>query len=307
MVWGAVQCLIPLPGILIDTSRQFDTPCFFGRDVKEFKKFAKCWYGDKLLGNTPDGLSSGCETRRSESTRDSAQLRRSLILPSQLLNVGSSEQRRILGAFVDDLQEFLDVPADRTSIDDVWDEKPPQEAAGQPLKAFLRPDVCQPAAVKIALCLLFNLKCVRSPLAVISIPFGRRSPPSTTTIKQRFTNFRSCLPRKAFDCGKRCLLVSPRIFVESLWFYRDQARSVSPEQHEEALESLYIYKRWLLDTYLQTGRSNPVLVLPLGEVGPNHRDEWPRCVSQTTITNFTLTQTLVMTQRVTSNCGNHSS
>ena len=142
MVWGAVQCLIPLPGIFIDTSRQFDTPCFFGRDVKEFKKFAKFWYGDKLPGSTPD------VSWRSESTSDSAQLRRSLILPSQLLNVGSSEQRKILGAFVDDLQEFLDVPLDRTSIDDVWDEKPPPEAGGQALKAFLRPDVCHPGAVK---------------------------------------------------------------------------------------------------------------------------------------------------------------
>ena len=153
----------------------------------------------------------------------------------------------------------------------------------------------------------FRFNRVRSPLAVISIPFGRKSPPSTTTIKQRFTKFRSCLLRKAFDCGKRHFLVSPHISVESLWLNRDHARSVSPEQHEEALESLYIYKRWLLDTYLQAGRSNPVLVLPLGEVGPNHRDEWPRCVSQTTITNFTLTKPLVMTQRVTSNCGNHSS
>ena len=148
MVRGAVQCLIPLPGIFIDTSRQFDTPCFFGRDVKEFKKFAKCWYGDKLPRNTPDVLSSSHETRRFGSTSDSPQLRRSLILPSQLLNVGSSEQRKILGAFVDDLQDFLDVPADRTSIDDVWDENPPQEARGQALKAFLRPDVCQPAAVR---------------------------------------------------------------------------------------------------------------------------------------------------------------
>ena len=153
----------------------------------------------------------------------------------------------------------------------------------------------------------FRFNCVRWPLAVISIPFGRRSPPSTTTIKQRFTNFRSCLLRKAFDSGELSLLVSPPIYVESLWFNRDQARSVSPEQHEEALESLYIYKRWLLDTYLQTGKSNPVLVLPLGEVGPNHRDEWPPCVSQTTITNFTLTKPLVITQRVTSNCGNLSS
>ena len=142
VVWGAVQCLIPLPGIFIDASRQFDTPCFFGRDVKEFRNFAKCWYGDKLPGNGPD------VTRRPESTSDSAQLRRSLILPSQLLNTGSSEQRKVLEAFVDDLQGFLGVPADRTSIDDVWDEKPPQEAGGQALKAFLSPDVCQPAAVK---------------------------------------------------------------------------------------------------------------------------------------------------------------
>ena len=53
---------------------------------------------------------------------------------------------------------------------------------------------------------------------------------------------------------------------------------MDPEQHEAALHSLEIYKSWLLDTYLQTGRSNPILVLPLGEVGPNHRDEWPGCI-----------------------------
>ena len=46
-----------------------------------------------------------------------------------------------------------------------------------------------------------------------------------------------------------------------------------------ALRSLEVYKRWLLDTYLQSGRSSPILVLPLGEVGPDHRDEWPGCVS----------------------------
>ena len=41
-----------------DASRQFDTPCFFGRDVTQFKNFANCWYGDKLQENTSDVIDS---------------------------------------------------------------------------------------------------------------------------------------------------------------------------------------------------------------------------------------------------------
>ncbi|KAL8963643.1 MAG: hypothetical protein Q9193_000112 [Seirophora villosa] len=58
-------------------------------------------------------------------------------------------------------------------------------------------------------------------------------------------------------------------------FPRDRARTVSPEQHEKALARLSVYKHWLLRTYLQSGRRNAILVLPLEEVIPLHRDEWP--------------------------------
>ena len=55
-----------------DASRQFDTPCFFGRDVTEFKHFAKSWYGDKLQENKMGvrRLVNPLEPEQSESASD---------------------------------------------------------------------------------------------------------------------------------------------------------------------------------------------------------------------------------------------
>ncbi len=57
---GLVCRTMPLAVVLnySDISRQFDTPCFFGRDVAKFKTFAKHWYGDNLRKNMHDVNSS---------------------------------------------------------------------------------------------------------------------------------------------------------------------------------------------------------------------------------------------------------
>jgi hypothetical protein len=56
--------------------------------------------------------------------------------------------------------------------------------------------------------------------------------------------------------------------------FRDRAKSVTPEQHLEALYHLQVYKDWLLQKLFQQDQ-NVVVVMPLREVKPNYRDEWP--------------------------------
>ncbi len=109
---------------------------------------------------------------------------------------------------------------------------------------------------------------------------GRRFPRSTMRIKRNLTSSLLCPHREASDCGKLCFRSHQYVHSWST-IYRDQASSVTPEQHDAALRSLDVYKRWLLDTYLQGRRSNPILVLPLGDVAPDHRDEWPGYVCAT--------------------------
>ena len=130
-------------------------------------------------------------------------------------------------------------------------------------------------------------------------------------ILQRLSRDFSQTPVHASSKRHSTLVISPfcfqlNTFADPLSYQRDRARSVNPEQHEAALHALEIYKSWLLDVYLQTGRSNPILVLPLGEVGPNHRDEWPGCIC-IAIRKIHAYDTLVTVRRVTSNCGNHFS
>lgn len=84
-----------------------------------------------------------------ELASNDEQIRRSLILPPQALSIESPEHRQVLAAFVEDLTKFLDVQPERTSIEDLWDENPPQEARGQALKEFLRQEVCLSAAFRM--------------------------------------------------------------------------------------------------------------------------------------------------------------
>ena len=126
-------------------------------------------------------------------------------------NVGDLKQRQVLAAFVNDLQKFLDVPIKRTSIEDLWDESPPQEAGGQALKTFLREDVRLPAALIQSL-----LIRVRSLLVATSIPFGKRSLHSTTIIKRLSTDSHSCLLQKAFNSGNLSLLLLAHSFADPL-------------------------------------------------------------------------------------------
>lgn len=37
--------------------RQFDAPCFYGRDIKNCREFANHWYGEKLPDIAAVGLS----------------------------------------------------------------------------------------------------------------------------------------------------------------------------------------------------------------------------------------------------------
>jgi hypothetical protein len=62
----------------------------------------------------------------------------------------------------------------------------------------------------------------------------------------------------------------------SLTQFRDRAKNVTPEQHQVALKRLQVYKDWLLDKVLGAENQQTICVMPLREVKPNYRDEWPR-------------------------------
>ncbi len=61
-----------------------------------------------------------------------------------------------------------------------------------------------------------------------------------------------------------------------LMYYRDRAIHVTPEQHQEALKRLCVYKEWLLNKVIKPGVQQTIVVMPLREVKPNYRDEWLR-------------------------------
>lgn len=59
-------------------------------------------------------------------------------------------------------------------------------------------------------------------------------------------------------------------FVKQRW---DSGAAVTPQQHEEGLRKLEVYRKWLLDTLFLFRRGRTLMVLPISPVEPHYRDE----------------------------------
>lgn len=59
-------------------------------------------------------------------------------------------------------------------------------------------------------------------------------------------------------------------FVKQRW---DSGASVAPQQHEDGLKKLEVYRTWLLDTLFLSRGNRTLVVLPISPVEPHYRDE----------------------------------
>ncbi|KAL8833099.1 MAG: hypothetical protein Q9170_004508 [Blastenia crenularia] len=165
---------------------------------------------------------------------------------------GKTGREEIFRELIKDLGQFLGAQTEINSVIDLWEKAPPSEARGVPLTEYLNG--------KVATCGYIY------------------------TFWQKISAFYNEYISKF---GKTPFMPPPKgihlwygqipTVVETLpsAFSRDRARNVSLAQHEKALARLGVYKDWLLTTYLRRERRNAILVLPLEEIVPLHRDEWP--------------------------------
>ncbi|KAK7698499.1 hypothetical protein SLS64_012491 [Diaporthe eres] len=59
-------------------------------------------------------------------------------------------------------------------------------------------------------------------------------------------------------------------FVKQWW---NSGASVTPQQHEQGVRKLEVYRKWLFDTLFLFRRGRALLVLPISPVEPHYRDE----------------------------------
>lgn len=103
--------------------RQFDVPCFYGRDLEKCRAFANHWYGYEL----PSIVS----------------LPPWIIYPSDYIAlITNRDQLEIVNGFVADLESFLGVKQRKVSFESLWDDSPPTEAGGQSLREYMK-DACK--------------------------------------------------------------------------------------------------------------------------------------------------------------------
>lgn len=101
----------------------FDTPCFFGRDITEFRDFAMAWYGaDLKLGRSKD-------TKQQKLPR--------IVYPLDFVSNLNPVQKRLIDDFVKDLESLLGVNKTEMSFAEEWTSSAPGNLAGQSLQHFM--------------------------------------------------------------------------------------------------------------------------------------------------------------------------
>lgn len=68
----------------------------------------------------------------------SPELPKKIVYLNDLVRDLPKEQLSLLDGFVKDLEDFLGVKAQRLSLGDIWDDKPPSNADGQALQSFMK-------------------------------------------------------------------------------------------------------------------------------------------------------------------------
>ncbi len=69
---------------------------------------------------------------------------------------------------------------------------------------------------------------------------------------------------------------------------RDLAKSISSEEHAEAMKRLDIYKDWLLENILQPSKKDTLLVLPITSQEVDYRENPRRKSSQSALMHSSL-------------------
>jgi hypothetical protein len=59
-------------------------------------------------------------------------------------------------------------------------------------------------------------------------------------------------------------------------YIREPAKEVTPEQHADGIYRLQVYRDWLREKIFPPEDERVIAIMPLREVKPNYRDEWPR-------------------------------
>ena len=99
--------------------RLFDVPDLLARDLSKLSAFASAWYGHQS---------------QKEFNKD---LPTKIILPSDLLPIEETPQKKLVLEAAQDLASYLRIGITSLSVSAHWDEIPPKEAENQGLHAFL--------------------------------------------------------------------------------------------------------------------------------------------------------------------------
>ncbi|KUJ13471.1 uncharacterized protein LY89DRAFT_737451 [Mollisia scopiformis] len=106
-----------------DTQGAFLAPVrksIHGRDLTKLSNFADKWY---------------TETKPRTKQKE---LPMAIVVPIDLFPTADTPQKRLVLKLVEDLEKHLKVEAQRVSISGLWDDQPPQAAAGESLQDYLR-------------------------------------------------------------------------------------------------------------------------------------------------------------------------
>ncbi|EED16521.1 hypothetical protein TSTA_016010 [Talaromyces stipitatus ATCC 10500] len=184
---------------------QFDTPCIFSRAVADLGRIVSAWYGDKLK-----------ETRGTQNY-------------SLIYLTDSTPQNRaqmdVFDRFAQDMESFLRTTVQRLSIKDLWNQKPPIEAAGNTLEEWLHKDVATQSYI---------------------FYFWKKIEGFYNDYKIRF--------------GKEPFMPPPHGI--DLW---EPAKDVTPEQHTDAMNRLQVYRNWLREKIFLPENERVIAIMPLRE------------------------------------------
>ncbi|KAF2108473.1 amidase signature domain-containing protein [Lophiotrema nucula] len=144
-------------------------------------------------------------------------------------------QMNTIEAFVRDVEACLGIRAKYIDIGKLWERRGPPESRGIPLKQYLDQETVT---------------------ATVVYSFWQQ-------LKPYWENFPSRFGHKPF---------LPLPAGIDVWA---KVKTVTPQCHEEALRRISIYKDWIHKTVLELDNLNTLVLIPLGDVKPQYRTEWP--------------------------------
>ena len=160
----------------------------------------------------------------------------SILYPTDFLPTGNHQQMKVVGDFLSDASACLSCPVQRFSTLEMWTHDPPAEAGSLSLKDFLDHETATQSYVY--------------------------------DFWQKISQFQRLYREKI---GHEAFFPLPK--GRDLW---EDAKNVTPEQNRAAWRRIDVYRMWFLDKILKPTQRNAIVIMPIGDVKPNYRDEWPR-------------------------------